>query len=97
MLTNESSLDPTALISVGIAWYVPLTYGILSDAHLSLGVSCASLDKVCNKKLTNRISGLDSRYMISRLKPPNVKVVTLTTIATPHRGIVVPVSTLEHR
>jgi triacylglycerol lipase len=30
--------------------------------------------------------GLDSRYMISRLKPPHVKVVSLTTIATPHRG-----------
>ena len=30
--------------------------------------------------------GLDSRYMISRLKPPNVKVLSLTTIATPHRG-----------
>lgn len=24
--------------------------------------------------------------MISRLKPPNVRVLTLTTIATPHRG-----------
>lgn len=31
-------------------------------------------------------SGLDSRYMISRLKPPNVKVLSLTTIASPHRG-----------
>jgi len=30
--------------------------------------------------------GLDSRFMISRLKPPNVKVLSLTTIATPHRG-----------
>jgi hypothetical protein len=32
------------------------------------------------------ISGLDSRYMISNLRPPNVKVLSLTTIATPHRG-----------
>ncbi|MCJ1469445.1 hypothetical protein MMC07_008078 [Pseudocyphellaria aurata] len=31
-------------------------------------------------------SGLDSRYMISRLKPPNVMVLSLTTIASPHRG-----------
>ncbi|KAK0345526.1 lipase 2 [Friedmanniomyces endolithicus] len=30
--------------------------------------------------------GLDSRYMISRLQPPNVRVLSLTTIATPHRG-----------
>ena len=31
-------------------------------------------------------SGLDARYMISRLQPPNTKVLSLTTIATPHRG-----------
>ena len=31
-------------------------------------------------------SGLDARYMISRLKPPNVDVLSLTTIASPHRG-----------
>ncbi|TKA46753.1 hypothetical protein B0A54_03709 [Friedmanniomyces endolithicus] len=30
--------------------------------------------------------GLDSRYMVSRLQPPNVRVLSLTTIATPHRG-----------
>ncbi|KAJ5201525.1 uncharacterized protein N7498_006188 [Penicillium cinerascens] len=32
-----------------------------------------------------RTSGLDSRYMISRLRP-QFKVLSLTTIATPHRG-----------
>ncbi|KAI9730736.1 MAG: hypothetical protein M1834_005705 [Cirrosporium novae-zelandiae] len=37
-------------------------------------------------KAVNIIAGLDSRYMISRLKPPDVKVLSLTTIATPHRG-----------
>ncbi|MCJ1362359.1 hypothetical protein MMC16_001462 [Acarospora aff. strigata] len=31
-------------------------------------------------------SGLDSRYMISQLKPPDVKVLSLTTVASPHRG-----------
>ena len=30
--------------------------------------------------------GLDSRYMISHIKPANVDVLSLTTIATPHRG-----------
>ncbi|KAF2401806.1 triacylglycerol lipase [Trichodelitschia bisporula] len=30
--------------------------------------------------------GLDSRYMISQLRPNQVDVRTLTTIATPHRG-----------
>lgn len=32
------------------------------------------------------ISGLDSRYMISQLKPKGVEVLSLTTIATPHHG-----------
>ncbi|KAH7138643.1 Alpha/Beta hydrolase protein [Dendryphion nanum] len=35
---------------------------------------------------TKRSSGLDSRYMISRLKPLDFNVLSLTTIATPHRG-----------
>ena len=32
------------------------------------------------------MGGLDARYMISRLNPPNVKVLSLTTVASPHRG-----------
>ncbi|KAJ5580184.1 uncharacterized protein N7459_006169 [Penicillium hispanicum] len=32
------------------------------------------------------MGGLDSRYMISQLQPQNFKVLSLTTIATPHRG-----------
>ncbi|RAL04336.1 triglyceride lipase [Aspergillus ibericus CBS 121593] len=34
----------------------------------------------------NIIAGLDSRYMITHLKPKDFKVKSLTTIATPHRG-----------
>ncbi|KAL4954903.1 Alpha/Beta hydrolase protein [Aspergillus filifer] len=37
-------------------------------------------------KEVNIVAGLDSRYMISRLKPKDFKVLSLTTIATPHRG-----------
>ncbi|KAF9886420.1 hypothetical protein FE257_011452 [Aspergillus nanangensis] len=37
-------------------------------------------------KHVNIIAGLDSRYMISHLKPLDFKVLSLTTIATPHRG-----------
>ncbi|KAF2808271.1 alpha/beta-hydrolase [Mytilinidion resinicola] len=37
-------------------------------------------------KSVNIVAGLDSRYMISQLRPPNVRVLSLTTIATPHRG-----------
>ncbi|EEH48235.2 V-type ATPase, G subunit [Paracoccidioides brasiliensis Pb18] len=37
-------------------------------------------------KEVNIIAGLDSRYMISRLRPTKFRVVSLTTIGTPHRG-----------
>ncbi|OJJ54066.1 hypothetical protein ASPSYDRAFT_160917 [Aspergillus sydowii CBS 593.65] len=33
----------------------------------------------------NIVAGLDSRYMITHLKPKSFKVLSLTTIATPHR------------
>jgi len=36
--------------------------------------------------IAHSMGGLDSRYMISRLKPTNVDVRSLTTVATPHRG-----------
>jgi triacylglycerol lipase len=34
----------------------------------------------------NFSSGLDSRYMISQLKPTDFNVLSLTTIASPHHG-----------
>ncbi|KAL2808942.1 Alpha/Beta hydrolase protein [Aspergillus granulosus] len=37
-------------------------------------------------KKVNIVAGLDSRYMISHLKPKDFKVLSLTTIATPHLG-----------
>jgi len=36
--------------------------------------------------IAHSMGGLDARYMISQLKPPNVHVNTLTTVASPHRG-----------
>jgi len=36
--------------------------------------------------IAHSMGGLDARFMISRLKPENVRVCSLTTIATPHRG-----------
>ncbi len=36
--------------------------------------------------MTDVCSGLDARHMISRLKHPSVNVLSLTTIASPHRG-----------
>ncbi|KAK4541930.1 hypothetical protein LTR36_007294 [Oleoguttula mirabilis] len=47
-----------------------------------------SIERRAGGRAVNIIAGigLDSRYMISQLKPPNVKVLSLTTIATPHRG-----------
>ncbi|RAL08640.1 triglyceride lipase [Aspergillus homomorphus CBS 101889] len=37
-------------------------------------------------KEVNIIAGLDSRHMITHLRPTDFKVKSLTTIATPHRG-----------
>ena len=36
--------------------------------------------------IAHSMGGLDARYMISQLKPANVEVLSLTTIASPHRG-----------
>ncbi|PSN67042.1 alpha/beta-hydrolase [Corynespora cassiicola Philippines] len=36
--------------------------------------------------IAHSMGGLDSRYMISQLKPNDFNVLSLTTIATPHRG-----------
>lgn len=36
--------------------------------------------------VAHSMGGLDARYMISRLQPDNVEVLSLTTVATPHRG-----------
>lgn len=36
--------------------------------------------------VAHSMGGLDARYMISRLEPDNVEVLSLTTVATPHRG-----------
>ncbi|RDL38960.1 uncharacterized protein BP5553_03300 [Venustampulla echinocandica] len=36
--------------------------------------------------IAHSMGGLDARYMVSRLQPDNVDVLSLTTIATPHRG-----------
>jgi len=60
--------------------------------------SIAVRAKVLADEITNRaagrdvnivahsMGGLDSRYMISQLKPKEFRVRSLTTIATPHRG-----------
>lgn len=36
--------------------------------------------------IAHSMGGLDSRYMISQLKPTDFNIKSLTTIATPHRG-----------
>lgn len=61
--------------------------GSIEERALKLGQDIAAK---ANGKSVNIIAhsmgGLDARYMISRLKPENVKVLSLTTIASPHRG-----------
>ncbi|KAG9686613.1 alpha/beta-hydrolase, partial [Aureobasidium melanogenum] len=53
---------------------------------LSEDIHAKAKGKSVNIIAHSMVCGLDSRYMISQLKPPNVKVLSLTTIATPHRG-----------
>lgn len=36
--------------------------------------------------IAHSMGGLDSRYLITHLKHPDVRIASLTTIATPHRG-----------
>jgi len=36
--------------------------------------------------IAHSMGGLDSRYMISRLRPTDFRILSLTTIASPHRG-----------
>lgn len=61
--------------------------GSIEERALKLGQDIASK---ANGKSVNIIAhsmgGLDARYMISRLKPDNVNVLSLTTVASPHRG-----------
>jgi triacylglycerol lipase len=55
----------------------------------ALKLSQCIADRAKGKKvniIAHSMGGLDARYMISRLKPENVEVLSLTTIATPHRG-----------
>lgn len=65
---------------------VPAT-GSIEERALKLGQDIAAK---ANGKSVNIIAhsmgGLDARYMISQLHPDNVEVLSLTTIATPHRG-----------
>jgi triacylglycerol lipase len=61
--------------------------GSIEERAVKLGEDIAAK---ANGKSVNIIAhsmgGLDARYMISRLHLCNVEVVSLTTIATPHRG-----------
>jgi len=59
----------------------------IEERALKLGQDIANK---ANGKSVNIIAhsmgGLDARYMISRLQPENVEVLSLTTVASPHRG-----------
>ncbi|PGH14571.1 hypothetical protein AJ80_05891 [Polytolypa hystricis UAMH7299] len=54
------------------------------------------IERKIQGKEVNIIAGLDSRYMITRLRPTKFKVLSLTTIATPHRGSSVADYVFEH-
>jgi triacylglycerol lipase len=65
---------------------VPAT-GSIEERAFKLGQDIASkADGKSVNIIAHSMGGLDARYMISRLQPDNVEVMSLTTIATPHRG-----------
>ncbi|EFQ28343.1 triacylglycerol lipase [Colletotrichum graminicola] len=54
-------------------------------AKLSADIAAKAGGRAVNI-VAHSMGGLDARYMISHLKPANVKVMSLVTVATPHRG-----------
>ena len=65
---------------------VPAT-GSIEERAFKLSQDIASkADGKSVNIVAHSMGGLDARYMISRLQPDNVEVMSLTTIATPHRG-----------
>jgi triacylglycerol lipase len=78
-----------ALIANGIEVItasVPAT-GSIEERAAKLGKDIAA--KAHGKSVNivaHSMGGLDARYMISQLQPKDVEVLSLTTIATPHRG-----------
>lgn len=65
---------------------VPAT-GSIEERAFKLSQDIASkADGKSVNIIAHSMGGLDARYMISRLQPDNVEVMSLTTIATPHRG-----------
>lgn len=54
-------------------------------AKLSEDIAAKANGKSVNI-IAHSMGGLDARYMISQLQPENVNVLSLTTIASPHRG-----------
>src|SRR5277367_4542998 len=65
---------------------VPAT-GSIEERALKLGKDIAAkADGKSVSIIAHSMGGLDARYMISRLQPDNVRVLSLTTVATPHRG-----------
>jgi triacylglycerol lipase len=65
---------------------VPAT-GSIEERALKLGKDIAAkADGKSVNIIAHSMGGLDARYMISRLQPDNAEVLSLTTVATPHRG-----------
>ncbi|CAO2657935.1 Nn.00g071950.m01.CDS01 [Neocucurbitaria sp. VM-36] len=56
------------------------------SAKLAESIAKKAKGKQVNIIAHSMARGLDSRYMISQLRPTDFKILSLTTIATPHRG-----------
>lgn len=77
-----------ALVTAGHRVAIPSLSKTRSVAHRATELKRFLLDRFPNEKVhlvSHSMGGLDSRYMISRLGM-DARVLSLTTIGTPHRG-----------
>ncbi|KAI5817339.1 Alpha/Beta hydrolase protein [Pyronema omphalodes] len=66
---------------------VPPTSSIEQRAEaLAEGIRKAGLAGKSVNLIGHSMGGIDARYMISKLRPTDFKVLSLTTVATPHHG-----------
>ncbi|OAA72740.1 GPI inositol-deacylase PGAP1-like protein [Akanthomyces lecanii RCEF 1005] len=79
-----TSVPPSSSIAVRAA---TLAEGIAAAQQAAAGAASPSSPPPPVNIIAHSMGGLDARYMISQLLPhANVRVASLTTIATPHRG-----------
>ncbi|KAI5479772.1 hypothetical protein MNV49_002584 [Pseudohyphozyma bogoriensis] len=95
-LFGFDTIGPAAIKPLQFSYWVGVKEALDAiGAEVLIGVVPASasieerakvLCEQIEQAFPGREGGLDARFLISRLKPTTFKVISLTTLATPHRG-----------